>query len=260
MNVRPPAVSGMFYPGQPAALRSEVEALLASNSVQAPPPKVLIAPHAGYSYSGPVAATAYNLLREVAARISRVVVLGPAHRVLQGLALPGVDAFETPLGTIPLDAEAMSRVRDLPQVQVSDAAHRQEHSLEVHLPFLQMTLDEFSLVPFVVGRATPEEVSQVLEILWGGPETLIVVSTDLSHYHAYDCAMEIDAQTNRLLLQRNTHITGEQACGAHAINGLMLSATQRGLEVRELDLRNSGDTAGTRDQVVGYASYALYES
>ncbi len=261
MKVRRPAVSGTFYPGQPTALRSEVEELLASNSQDAAPPKVLIAPHAGYVYSGPVAASAYNLLREVAAKIRRVVLLGPAHQVyVEGLALPAVDAFETPLGTIALDQEAMSRVRDLPQVLVSDAAHGQEHSLEVHLPFLQMMLDEFSLVPLVVGRATPQDVCEVLEILWGGLETLIVVSSDLSHHHGYESAMEIDARTNQLILQRNADITGEQACGAHAINGLMLCATHHALAVRELDRRNSGDTAGSRDRVVGYASYALYES
>lgn len=261
MNVRPPAVSGMFYPRQASVLRAEVEELLAASSLLAPPPKVLIVPHAGYVYSGPVAATAYALLREAARKVRHVVLLGPAHRVyVEGLALPDADAFETPLGTIPLDAEAMSRVRDLPQVVVSEAAHREEHSLEVHLPFLQMTLDAFSLVPFVVGRATPEDVSEVLETLWNGPETLIVVSSDLSHYHAYDAATQIDARTSELILTRDTHITGDQACGAHAINGLMLCAQRRSLDVRELDRRNSGDTAGPRDQVVGYGSYALYEA
>ena len=261
MNIRPPAVSGTFYPEQPAALRSEVEELLQTNSMDAPPPKVLIVPHAGYVYSGPVAATAYNLLRAVAADIRLVVLLGPAHRVhVDGLALPSVDAFATPLGSIALDEDAMARVRDLPQVHISDEAHRQEHSLEVHLPFLQLILDDFTLVPLVVGRAAPQDVCEVLEYLWGGPETLVVVSSDMSHYHRYESAKEIDAQTNELILARNTTITGEQACGAHAINGVMLCAAHHALGVRELDRRNSGDTAGGRDQVVGYASYALYES
>jgi AmmeMemoRadiSam system protein B len=261
MNVRPSAVSGMFYPGRADTLRSEVVTLLESNPADAPPPKVLIVPHAGYMYSGPVAARGYNLLGPLAKEVRKVVLLGPAHRVyVEGLALPSVDAFETPLGNIPLDGPAREAVRGLSQVVISDVAHAQEHSLEVHLPFLQLTLENFTLVPFVVGRASPADVCEVLETLWGGRETLVVVSSDMSHYHPYEAARRIDAETSQLILERSTTITGEQACGAHAINGLMLYAAHHALGVRELDRRNSGDTAGSRDQVVGYASYALYES
>lgn len=259
-SVRPPAVAGTFYPADASTLARTVAALL-DEAGTAPDyrPKALIVPHAGYVYSGPVAASGYGLLREMAPQLRRVVLLGPAHRVaLRGLAVPGTGRFRTPLGDIAVDRAAVDSLRDLPQVQVSDTAHAQEHSLEVHLPFLQTLLPEFSLVPVVVGRASAAEVAAVLERLWGGPETLIVISTDLSHYHDYDTARRRDERTCIAISAfRFEDIGPEDACGCMPMSGLLLEARRRGMEIRRLDLRNSGDTAGTRDRVVGYAAFAL---
>jgi MEMO1 family protein len=254
-GTRPPAVAGLFYPGDPQTLRVGLAQLLAANPATGPAPKALIAPHAGYVYSGPVAARAYNLLP---AGIRRVVLLGPAHRVpLRGLALPTVAAFRTPLGDVPLDLVAMRSLDALPQVVRSDEAHRQEHSLEVHLPFLQARLGEFTLVPLVVGWASPADVAEVLERLWGGPETVVVVSSDLSHYHPYADAQRLDEDTARRIESLETPLEGEQACGAHPLNGLLNLAKMKHLSIARLDLRNSGDTAGSRDRVVGYGAWAL---
>jgi AmmeMemoRadiSam system protein B len=248
----------MFYPAETAALERAVERLLASAPPGGDTPKAIIAPHAGYQYSGPTAAYAYRLLEAGRSTIRRVVLLGPAHRVyLQGMAVPSVDAFTTPLGDVPIDADGVRKALDMPGVQTSDDAHAQEHSLEVHLPFLQTVLDDFSLVPIVVGVCPAEDVEAVLEALWGGDETLIVVSSDLSHFHKYAEAREIDEHTTERIEARESTLHGEDACGAYAINGLMLAAKVRGLEVRTLDVRNSGDTSGDRHRVVGYGAYAL---
>jgi hypothetical protein len=261
MHIRPPAVAGFFYPAEPAMLSHEVERYLDEAKRFTYRPKAVIAPHAGYIYSAPIAASAYRLLEPLRGQISRVILLGPVHRVwVKGLALPGAEAFETPLGTIPLDREAMASLADLPQVEVLAAAHAQEHSLEVQLPFLQRVLGAFKLVPLAVGDATPEEVAQVLERLWGGDETLIVVSSDLSHYLPYQVSQHVDQATAQAILNMRTNLAGEQACGAHPINGLMLAARHHGLKSHLLDLRNSGDTAGDRDQVVGYGAFAFTEA
>jgi len=254
--VRPAAVAGLFYPGEAAALRALLQEQLADNPALGAAPKALIAPHAGYVYSGPVAARAYNLL---VPSVQRVVLLGPAHRVpLRGLALPTVAAFRTPLGDVPLDLQAMNSLKDLPQVLCSDEAHRQEHSLEVHLPFLQSRLGGFTLVPLVVGWAPPEAVAEVVERLWGGPETLVVVSSDLSHYHPYVEAQRLDADTARRIEAVQPPLEGEQACGAYPLNGLLQVARRRSMRIERLDLRNSGDTAGGRARVVGYGAWAAY--
>lgn len=260
-SVRVPAVAGAFYPGAAATLRAQVAALLAAAT---PPgqqrPKALIAPHAGYVYSGPVAANAYALLAMFRSDYSRVVLLGPAHRVyVRGLALPAADAFATPLGEIALDREAIAAIRHLPQVCISDDAHAHEHSLEVHLPFLQQALAGFTLVPLAVGEASAEEVAEVLGLLWGDERTLIVVSSDLSHYLPYAQARTIDEQTARMVLGMAPQLNHQQACGATPVNGLLLEARGRGLRPQLLDLRNSGDTAGDKSRVVGYASFALYD-
>lgn len=261
LEVRAPAVAGMFYPGDTAALRREVAAMLdaaRNGPAVGPPPKAIIVPHAGYIYSGPVAASAYALLAPFAGRIERVVLLGPVHRVwVAGLALPGVTAFDTPLGRIALDQAAMAAVARLPQVEINDRAHAMEHSLEVQLPFLQTMLGEFRLVPLAVGGASARDVAEVLETLWGGDETLIVVSSDLSHYLPYDEARRVDAATADAILHRRSDLAGEMACGAHPINGLALAAHHRGLMPHLIDLRNSGDTAGDRDRVVGYGAFAF---
>jgi len=260
-GVRPAAVAGTFYPEDARALADEVAAHLDS-SREAPQqpgfPKAVIVPHAGYVYSGPVAASAYDLLRPARGVVKRVVMLGPCHRVpVRGLALPHAKAFATPLGRIPLDDEAIGAIRDLPQVVESAATHAEEHALEVQLPFLQQVLGDFSLVPLVVGDAVPERVAEVLERLWGGEETLIVISSDLSHYHTYADAQEIDGATVRAIVGCDAGINHDQACGATPVAGMLIAAKRRGLAPRLLDCRNSGDTAGDKRRVVGYASFAL---
>lgn len=261
--VRPAAVAGMFYPADRGALAQEITAMLEEAREQELGPgfpKAVIVPHAGYIYSGPVAANAYVLLRPARGVVKRVVLLGPCHRVpVRGLALPDAEAFETPLGRVPVDAEAVAAVRGLPQVSEYRATHAQEHSLEVQLPFLQEVLGEFAVVPFVVGAAGAGEVAEVIEKLWGGPETLIVVSSDLSHYHPYDEARAMDDETARTILAGRTDLDHEQACGATPIAGFLAASARRDLKPELLDLRNSGDTAGDRSRVVGYASFALTE-
>ncbi len=257
-TVRAPAVAGMFYPADPRQLEGEVRDFLRHASAEPCMPKALVVPHAGYIYSGPIAASAYATLADVAAHIRRVVLLGPAHRVaVRGLALPDVTAFDTPLGRIPLDTVAMRAITQLPQVTVSGAAHAQEHSLEVQLPFLQSVLDDFTLLPLTVGMAAPEEVAEVLEQVWGGKETLIVISSDLSHYLPYAAAQFVDGKTAQEILALHAGLSHEQACGATPVNGLLLAARKHHLQPHLLDLRNSGDTAGSRDGVVGYAAFAF---
>jgi hypothetical protein len=262
--VRPAAVAGSFYPGTPSVLSAAVQAYLADGGsmqeTRDPLPKALIVPHAGYVYSGPVAAPAYRRIAAGRARVRRVVLLGPVHRVpIRGLALPAAQAFATPLGTVAVDTEAAARALELPQVQVSEAAHALEHSLEVQLPFLQTVLDDFKIVPFAVGDASAEEVGEVIDLLWGGSETLIVVSSDLSHYHPYAAARQIDRGTAAAILALDASIDHEQACGATPINGFALCARRRHLKPELLDLRNSGDTAGDKSRVVGYAAFAFAE-
>ena len=257
---RPAAVAGMFYPAAPSELGRQVDELLATAAGResAAAPKALIAPHAGYVYSGPIAASAYAQIATFAAHIRRVVLLGPAHRVaIRGLALPGVQRFATPLGEVKIDASAVAALRDLPQVVESPLVHEDEHSLEVQLPFLQRLLGDFTLVPLAVGHATAEQVAEVLDRLWGGDETLIVVSSDLSHFLPYDSARRVDRDSIDRLLRLDAHLDHEQACGATPINGLLLAAQRRGLRAELLDLRNSGDTAGDRRRVVGYAAVAF---
>jgi hypothetical protein len=223
-------------------------------------PKAVIAPHAGFVYSGPIAGSALSLLRRESDQIRRIVLLGPAHRVpVRGLALPGVDGFETPLGVVPVDAELVDQVVGLPQVGISREAHAPEHCLEVELPFLQVLLGSFSVLPLLVGDATPGEVAAVLDCVWGGAETRIVVSSDLSHYLEYSQAQEVDARTAEEVMALRSPISVNQACGAGAINGLLVAAVEHGLKASLLDLRSSGDTAGDRSRVVGYGAFAFAE-
>jgi AmmeMemoRadiSam system protein B len=260
LSMRMPAVAGMFYPGSARVLAAEVAEMLSYAHAGSEVPKALIVPHAGYVYSGPIAASAYVSLRKSAAVIRRVVLFGPAHRVwVRGLAASSADLFETPLGRVHVDREAIASVADLPQVEINDAAHAEEHSLEVQLPFLQAVLDEFSIVPFVVGGASAAQVAGVMDRLWGGPETLIVVSSDLSHYLPYAEAREIDRATADSILHRHALAHHEQACGATPINGLIEVARRRNLNPTLLDLRNSGDTAGDKSRVVGYAAFTFSE-
>jgi MEMO1 family protein len=258
---RQPAVAGLFYPADPAELRAQIHTFLntKAETTAREVPKAIIVPHAGYPYSGPVAASAYACLQTARDRIQRVILLGPAHRVpFSGLAITQAMGFATPLGTVPVNQEALEPLLALPQVQASDRPHALEHSLEVQLPFLQEILGDFSLVPLVVGRASATEVKAVLDLLWGGDETLIIVSSDLSHYHDYVTAQRLDQATSQAIeaLQPQT-IGYEQACGCIPIQALLLTAWERGLSPLTLDLRNSGDTAGPCTQVVGYGAYAF---
>jgi len=261
-RVRPPAVAGMFYPGNPIVLQRTVDELLAAaKAPAAAQPKALIVPHAGYIYSGSTAALAYAALAPWRSSIRRVVLLGPTHRVaVAGLALTEANTLATPLGPVAVDSAAVAKIADLPQVVASDRVHAQEHSLEVHLPFLQRTLDDFRIVPLAVGHAAPEDVAEVLDRLWGGPETLIVISSDLSHFLPYAAANEVDRDTCAHILQLDAHIHPEQACGAYPMNGLLIAARRRGLVPTLLQRCNSGDTAGDRNRVVGYAAFAFHEA
>ena len=259
-TVRPPAVAGLFYPAEPERLAHDVQRLLDEARPLDLIPKALIVPHAGYIYSGAIAATAYATLRPYAAHICRVVLLGPTHRVaVRGLALPGADAFDTPLGQVVLDTAAASAIAHLPQVTVSAQAHALEHALEVQLPFLQTVLPDFTLLPLAVGMATAEEVAEVLETVWGGEETLIVISSDLSHYLPYATAQRVDQQTVQSILKLHQPIAHDRACGGTPLSGLIVAAQHHRLIPNLLDLRNSGDTAGSHDGVVGYAAFAFTE-
>lgn len=260
---RPAAVAGSFYPGEPSALAAEVTTYVAAAvpGTASRPPKAIIAPHAGYMYSGPIAGSVYARVAPLAGTIRRVVLAGPAHRVhVRGVAVPAAREFQTPLGPVPLDLEAIAIAAALPFVEVSDRAHALEHSLEVHLPFLQAVLGDFRLVPLVVGDAGPEEMAALFEALWGGDETLVVVSSDLSHYLPYESARRRDGGTARAILDLDAHLVPEDACGAAPINGLLALARRRGLRPELVDLRNSGDTAGSRDRVVGYGAFAFHEA
>jgi AmmeMemoRadiSam system protein B/AmmeMemoRadiSam system protein A len=263
-RVRRAAVAGSFYPLDAAALREELRRLLVavpSLAAGALRPKALIVPHAGYPYSGPVAASAYAQLRASGPPVERVVLVGPSHLAAHaGLALPDVEFFMTPLGAVKVDESAAALAAALPQVTVSGAAHQREHALEVQLPFLQVVLGEFSLVPLTVGHASPEDVAEVLHALWGGPETLVICSTDLSHYLPYGEACALDRRTAAQVKALDAHaIRREQACGSTPLAGLLLEAARRGLTPSLLDLRNSGDTTSDQERVVGYGAFALHE-
>jgi AmmeMemoRadiSam system protein B len=260
-KVRSPAVAGMFYPAEPNQLREMVQAFLANADKDGALPKAIISPHAGFIYSGPIAANAYARLYAGRERIERVILLGPSHRVpFYGLAMTDADFYATPLGRIPVDQQLQQQILALPQVKLLQEAHISEHSLEVQLPFLQLVLEDFKLVPLVVGDASEEEVAEVLQRLWGGPETLIVISSDLSHYHDYATARKMDVSTSEAIVTLHPEAIGyEDACGRIPVKGLLALAKRHGLTGELIDLRNSGDTAGPRDQVVGYGAYAFME-
>lgn len=259
-EVRAAAVAGAFYPLDALELRALVRSCLAEAHTPAlPPPKAVIAPHAGYVYSGPIAGSAFSTLAPLRGSVRRVVVMGPAHRVsFSGLALPEAQALATPLGVLRVDPDARAALLGLPQVFASDQAHAGEHSVEVELPFLQEVLGDVSIVPIVVGDATATEAAGALELAWGGPETCVVVSSDLSHYHAYDAARRLDRATARAIEELSPEaIDEEHACGQTGVRALLMVARARGLRATTLDLRNSGDTAGARDRVVGYGAFSF---
>ncbi len=279
LRVRPPAVAGSFYPADPSELRAELARLLAGGPGPGgggglghdgppeqdggaepwPPPKAIVAPHAGYVYSGPVAATAWAALLPLRGRVNRVVLLGPSHRVaLEGMAVPTADVLETPLGPVRGDTAGCRTVLDVPGVVEWDAPHAQEHSLEVHLPFIQEVLGDVAVLAIVVGSAPASEVADVLDAVWGGPETVIVVSTDLSHYHDHATATAVDRRTaSAIEAGRIEDIGPHDACGAYPLRGLLVAAQRRGLSARTIDLRTSGDTAGDHQRVVGYGAFCV---
>jgi len=258
-KTRQPAVAGMFYPDKPEVLRRMTEQYLAEARPSGPVPRAMIAPHAGYPYSGPVAASAYARLKPAAETIREVVLFGPSHRVLfGGVALSSAEAYATPLGSVPLTHAPAQSLAGLSQVGILDEAHRPEHSLEVHLPFLQIVLKSFDLFPVVIGDTTPAAVAEVIRRLWAGPERLFIISSDLSHYLPYEQAVETDRQTTAAIENLDAEgIEEEQACGRIGICGMLMVAREKNLKVETVDLRNSGDTAGPRDQVVGYGSYVF---
>ena len=255
-SIRPPAVAGLFYPANPAALADLRDRLLAGATRRSGPrPKALVVPHAGLVYSGPVAASAYAQVYG-ADRIERVILIGPAHRVyVTGIGASGATALQTPLGQVAVDES------DLPAlVHPSPRAHAPEHSLEVQLPFLQRVLPKARVTPLLTSDAEPEEVGGVLEALWGGDETLLVISTDLSHYHPYPLAQAIDGETAaQVLALSESGLTPERACGAAGLRGLLWLARRKQLRPVQLDLRSSGDTAGDKERVVGYGAFAFYQ-
>jgi AmmeMemoRadiSam system protein B len=259
MRVRPAAVAGTFYPADPDVLRSTVERALNGPRPAGGVPKALIGPHAGYVYSGPVAGSAYARVLAARGRITRVVLLGPAHRVpVAAVAAASADAFASPLGLVPVDTEARDALVEAGLVVVSDEVHRTEHSLEVHLPFLQVALGDVTVLPLAVGHVDAARVAEILAQAWGGPETLVVVSTDLSHYYDRATARELDRRTAAAIVDKRPDRLGPgDACGVVTLKGLLLAAAARGLDVELLDLRTSADTAGDPDRVVGYGAFAL---
>ncbi len=257
--VRPPAVAGTFYTERPAPLAEQVGRFLGdARGKERPGTLAIIAPHAGYVYSGPVAGSAFAAVRPAAAKIRRVILLGPAHCVpVRGLALPDARALETPLGSVPVDLELAAEALALDAVTVSADAHAPEHSLEVELPFLQVLLGEFTVLPLVVGKATVGEVAEAIDRLWRSDDTLVVISSDLSHYHPYETARRLDRETSDAIVALEAPLPPDRACGALPIGGLLVAARRRGLAAELLDLRSSGDTAGDRDRVVGYGAFAF---
>jgi MEMO1 family protein len=260
--VREASAAGLYYPRDAEGLRLALQALLAGDTRPATRlPKALVVPHAGYAYSGAVAASAFRKLAcAEAAGIRHVVLLGPSHRVkMRGLALPSCEYFATPIGQVRINSVARQRLRELGLAGIADAPHALEHSLEVQVPFLQTLLGDFDLLPIAVGMAPPEQVGRALEAVWGGAETLVVVSTDLSHHHTHLEAQALDQLTAQRILERRSDLCESQACGSDSLNGLLEVARHRGLQVELLDRRTSGDIAGDNQRVVGYGSFALYE-
>ncbi len=259
-GIRYPAVAGIFYPVDPQELKQILQGFLDEKTIKQSLPKAMIVPHAGLIYSGSIAASAYAQLQTFAEQITRIVLLGPTHHVaFHGMAFPTAHIFVTPLGNIPIDQQTISSVTHFPFVSISDLAHLQEHSLEVQLPFLQALIPTFSLVPAVIGESSPQEVGEILEALWGGDETLIIISSDLSHYHGYTEAKQLDKHTSEAIESFHIEaINHHHACGRNAVNGLLLLAKKKHLQVTTVDLRNSGDTAGSKDRVVGYGAYLFH--
>src|SRR5215831_9025559 len=259
ISLQPASVAGTFYPADPAELAAGVDGSLSRANPPLLSPKAVIAPHAGHIYSGDIAAAAYRLLAQRKGEIKRVILMGPNHRKpLRGMALSPADAWATPFGPLPVAPVARDMLMRQPGVVVDPAPFVNEHSLEVHLPFIHRALGEVRVLPILVGQASMESVSSALDLLWGGPETAIIVSSDLSHYHDYATCQAKDEETTIAIERLQPQgCDGDRACGRFSIHGLLDQAQRRDLRETALDVRNSGDTHGPRDRVVGYGSFAF---
>lgn len=260
MNIRYPAVAGSFYDQSAQHLRSQLANWLKPQSALCHSIRALIVPHAGYLYSGETAARAYRHLKYQAEKIEKVILVGPSHRYyFQGCALPSAHYFATPLGKVAIDTQAIEKLEKIEDIEVSDQAHALEHCLEVQLPFLQTCLHQFTLLPLLTSNVSPATVANIIDDLWQPENTLLVVSSDLSHFHSYHEAQSIDKNTCSLIEHFEPSLTPEQACGSTGINALLLVAKKRGYQLTRIDLKNSGDTAGDKEKVVGYVSYLISE-
>jgi len=260
MSIRYPAVAGSFYDKSPESLQCQLDTWLCSEPDTESHIRALIVPHAGYIYSGKVAAKAFRYLKSQADRIHRVILVGPSHRFyFTGCALPSADFFATPLGKIPIDTESIDQIRNIDDIEVSDQVHALEHCLEVQLPFLQTCLKQFTLLPILTSNVSPVTVAKLIDSLWQDENTLLVISSDLSHFHSYSEAKNIDRNTCSLIEHYEPSLSPEQACGSTGINTLLLLAKQRGYQLTRMELKNSGDTAGDKERVVGYVSYLISE-
>jgi AmmeMemoRadiSam system protein B/AmmeMemoRadiSam system protein A len=259
MSTQPAAVAGHFYPAVPEELAAGVDGSLARATPLPLAPKAVIAPHAGHIYSGDIAGSAYRLLSRRKGEIRRAILLGPNHRVpLRGLAISPADAWETPLGSLPVDHAGRAALARLPFVAVTHAPFASEHSLEVHLPFVHRALGEVEILPILVGQAGADQVSAALDLVWGGAETAIIVSSDLSHFHDYATCCTRDSETAQAIERLQPGLIDPYAaCGSFAIHGLLHQAQRRDLRVTAVDVRNSGDTRGGRDRVVGYGAFTF---
>ncbi|MGI2261176.1 AmmeMemoRadiSam system protein B [Shewanella sp. GXUN23E] len=259
IKVRPTAVAGRFYHSDAATLRAELDGWLEPLPAD-PSIRAIVVPHAGYQFSGKVAAQAYRYIRALGERVRRVILVGPAHTMaFDGLALPSADLFVTPLGNVEIDKSLVAKLRDEPKVTVYDLPHAKEHCLEVQLPFLQQALGQFSLLPLLYSRVTPWYLEEMMAKVWDPADTLLVISSDLSHYHEYDEACGLDARSMAMIEEGVPRLTPQQACGATGINALLHLAQHRGWQFERLDYQNSGDTGGNKQRVVGYVSYVVRE-
>ncbi len=260
--VRTTAVAGAFYPSEPEILSKDIQRYIEETpSVSLPVPKAIIVPHAGYEYSAGVAASAYKLLKSGRKSIKKVVILAPSHKIgFNGMALTKASAYETPLGNVEIDKEMNEQLLALPLVDYLEEAHKSEHSLEVQLPFLKEALDDFKLIPVITGNASPTDVETLLETVWGKKDTLIVISTDLSHYLPYNEACILDNKTKTAIENLDIDsIEQEQACGYVPLKGMLTIAKAKKMQVETLEVKNSGDTSGSKNRVVGYGAWAFLE-
>lgn len=260
-KIKKPAVAGAFYPDEPDILNNMVEHLFDAITWAGSSPKAIIAPHAGYIYSGIAAACAYQCL-EMMPYIKNIILVGPSHYIaFNGVAYSDYDTFITPLGELFVNTNLIQQIAKLPATQHFNDAFSREHCLEVQFPFLQKKLNEFTIVPLLVSGANKQTVASVLEALWGDKETLVIISSDLSHYHDYLTAQQLDSETSQAIVNLDAdNIKEDSACGRIAIRGLLHLAKQKKMQAKKILQINSGDTAGDKQRVVGYGAYHFFEN